>query len=158
MDKTGLFHFSLEHPTLAASSRYTRCYGSSWLMKVRLSKEQLSNIDQIKHFFFRPLVLNGQVFRFFYVNKDHNIYLMATAEYYDGALVHSSSSLSNGQTFFCSFLDFFSKHNNLEENSNQVSLVYLDDISSSIYIIDNCKMGSKNSSGIIKFYSWFNGR
>ncbi|KAH9962190.1 RNA dependent RNA polymerase-domain-containing protein, partial [Russula dissimulans] len=118
MDKTGLFHFSLEHPTLGPSSRYTRCYGSSWLLKVRLSKDLLSNIDQIKHLFFRPLVLNGQVFRFFHVNKDHNIYLMATAEHYNGTL-HLSPSLPNGQTFFCSFLDFFSKHNNLEENSNQ---------------------------------------
>jgi hypothetical protein len=117
VDKQEKFKFTLEHPVLGPSSRFKRCYGSSWQIKLRLSKDILSKLDMLKRLLIRPLVLNGQIYRFFHVNKDHHVDLMATNELYNGLLLQPSPL--NGQ--YCSFLDFFKEHNNLEHNSNQVS-------------------------------------
>ena len=121
-DKNGSFQFYLECPTLGPSSRFTRCYGSSWLIRVRLSTGVLQKLDRLKKLLLRPLILNGQVFQFFYarnIKKDSSVYLMATNELYNGNIKLQHSSL-NGQRVYSSFLDFFSKHNNLEDNCNQV--------------------------------------
>ncbi|KAI0293977.1 RNA dependent RNA polymerase-domain-containing protein [Russula brevipes] len=119
-DKDKILHFCLDHPTLGPSSRFTRYYGSSWLIRVRISKEIFSNLailDQVKTLILRPIILNGLVFRFFYANKDQNLYLMATNETYLG---HSKlPPILNNQRYFCSFLEFFSRHNNLRDNCNQ---------------------------------------
>jgi hypothetical protein len=119
LDEQGAFHFVLERPALAHSSRFTRCYGSSFLIKLRLSLDLLSKPDllnRLKQLLITPLVLLGQVFRFFHINKNHHAYLMATDELYNGGII---SPPSNSQRI--SFLDFFRRHNNLEQNSNQVS-------------------------------------
>ncbi|KAI9508083.1 RNA dependent RNA polymerase-domain-containing protein [Russula earlei] len=115
VDNKGSFLFSLEHPVLGASSRLTRCYGSSWLIKLQLSQDVYSQLDKLKGLLLQPLVLNGQVFRFFYMNKDNVAYLMATNEHYDGNL-HLSQK---GNRRYCDILKFFSTHNKLQENSNQ---------------------------------------
>jgi hypothetical protein len=65
----------------------------------------------------RPFVLNGLVFRFFYANKDHSAYLMATNETYSGTRLQSPRL--DGQKRRVSFLDFFSTHNNLIDNNHQ---------------------------------------
>jgi len=124
-NKKGL-QFFLEHPVLGSSSRFTRCYGSSWLIRVKLSHGIFSKPDKLeslKNLLHRPLVLNGQVFRFFYarsIKKDSSVFLMATNELFDGSIKPQHSPL-NGQRVFCSFLDFFSRHNNLQDNSHQVT-------------------------------------
>jgi len=123
-EKNGQLQFLLDHPTLGPSSRFTRCYGSSWLIRVKPSTGILSKPDKVKELkklLLRPLILNGQVFRFFYaksLKKDISIFLMATNEHYDGTTKLQHSSL-NGQRVYNSFLDFLSKHNNLQENSHQ---------------------------------------
>lgn len=121
-EKNGKLQFLLDHPTLGSSSRFTRCYGSSWLIKVKLSPNILSKpekVKKLKKLLFRPLVLNGQVFRFFYsksIKKEISVCLMATNEYYNGTKLQSL----NGLRVYNSFLHFFLKHNNLQDNSHQV--------------------------------------
>lgn len=125
-DKKG-FQFILESPVLGPSSRFTRCYGSSWLIRVKLTTGVFSNLERLKELLLRPLILNGQVFRFFYaknVKKDSSVYLMATNELYDGC-IKPSHSTSNGQRVYHSFLDFFSKHNDLQTNCNQVTCLII---------------------------------
>lgn len=107
--KTGGFHFFLEPPVLGSSTRFTRCYGSSWLIKLQLSKDIFSKLDRLKSLLLRPFILNGQVFQFFYANKECNIYLMAT-------------NAQHGTFKYPSFLGFFLEHNNLKDNCNQVYL------------------------------------
>ncbi|KAI9459182.1 RNA dependent RNA polymerase-domain-containing protein [Lactarius psammicola] len=118
--KDGGFTFHLEHPVLGPSSRFTRTYGSAWLIRVRISKEIFSKADlseKLRTLLVKPLILNGVVFRFFYANKDHNAYLMATNEPYAGT--RQQSPLLNGPNRLVSFLDFFSIHNNLMDNRHQ---------------------------------------
>jgi RNA-dependent RNA polymerase len=118
-DKKGSFQFILESPTLAPSSRFTRIYGSSWLIRVKLATTVFVKLDKLKRLLLRPLILNGQVFRFFYtrnVKTDVSVYLMATNELYDGSI--KLQSPLNGQRV--SFLEFFSTHNNLQDNCDQV--------------------------------------
>ncbi|KAI0305318.1 RNA dependent RNA polymerase-domain-containing protein [Multifurca ochricompacta] len=117
----GTLQFILDHPVLGPSSRFTRCYGSAWLIRLRVSKEVFSKailMENLKTILLTPLILNGLVFRFFYANKEHNAYLMATNEMYDGGL-KPQSLLSHSLKGYRSFLDFFSTHNNLESNCNQ---------------------------------------
>jgi hypothetical protein len=81
--------------------------------------EALSKLDvleKLRSFLTRPFVLNGRVFRFFYLNKDHVAYLMATNERYKGG-----GLLQSSPRIYCSFLDFFKKYNDLEQNRKQVS-------------------------------------
>jgi hypothetical protein len=121
-DKKGSFQFLLESPVLGPSSRFTRCYGSSWLIKVKLSAGNISNLESLKKLLLRPLILNGQVFQFFYAKnekKDFSVYLMATNELYDGGIKLQHSPL-NHQGVYYSFFEFFSKHNNIQDNNNQV--------------------------------------
>lgn len=118
--KDGAFHFNLEPPTLGPSSRFTRSYGSAWLIRVRISKEIFSKPDlseNLRTLLVKPLILNGLVFRFFYANKDHNAYLMATNEVYAGTRLQFG--LFNDQKHLVSFVDFFSTHNHLKDNSHQ---------------------------------------
>ena len=118
--KDGAFHFYMEHPMLGPSSRFTRTYGSAWLVRVRISKEIFSKPDlseNLRTLLVRPFIINGLVFRFFYA-KDHTAYLMATNEVYAGKRLQSSPLL-NDQRRLLSFLDFFSTHNNLTDNSHQ---------------------------------------
>lgn len=125
-EKNGQLQFLLDRPTLGPSSRFTRSYGSSWLVRVKPSTGILSRLDKVKELkklLLRPLVLNGQVFRFFHaksLKKDTAVFLMATNEHYDGSIKLQDTSL-NGQRAYNSFLDFFSKHNNLQENLHQVT-------------------------------------
>jgi RNA-dependent RNA polymerase len=125
-EKNGQLQFLLDRPTLGPSSRFTRCYGSSWLIRVKLSIGILSRPDKVKELkklLLRPLVLNGQVFHFFHaksLKKDTSVFLMATNEHYDGNIKLQHSSL-NGQRVYSPFLDFFSKHNSLQENLHQVT-------------------------------------
>jgi RNA-dependent RNA polymerase len=116
----GMFHFILEHPILGHSSRFTRCYGSSFLIRLRLSMDlsKPALLDTLKQLLIRPFILLGHVFRFFHINKDYHVYLMATNEVYSGGIILQGDQRPGT---YCSFLDFFKKHNNLEENSNQVS-------------------------------------
>jgi RNA-dependent RNA polymerase len=123
--KNSNFQFLLDHPVLGPSSRFTRCYGSAWLIRLRLPKEYFSRpgfLDKLRALLLRPLILNGLVFRFFFVNKDHNAYLMATNELYDGSL-NLGLPPSDGLRNYISFLDFFSEHNNLKSNCNQVNFI-----------------------------------
>lgn len=158
-ENNGQLQFHLNHPTLGPSSRFTRCYGSSWLIRVKPSICILSRpekVKELKKLLLRPLILNGQVFRFFYaksLKKDISIFFMATNEHYDGniKLQHSSSI---GQRSYNSFLDFFSKHNNLQQNSHQVMYLYVKYFLALIILLDHCKMGSKNSFGPIKLCPW----
>lgn len=119
-NKDGAFHFYMEHPVLGPSSRFARTYGSAWLVRVRISKEIFSKpdlLENLRTLLVRPFILNGLVFRFFYANKDHNAYLMATNEVYAGTRLQSP--LLNGRKHLVSFLDFFSAHNDLSDNSHQ---------------------------------------
>jgi RNA-dependent RNA polymerase len=121
-DKKGLFQFLLESPILGASCRFTRAYGSSWLIKVKVSVGSLSDLNSLKKLLQRPLIINGQVFRFFHAKnekKDSLVYLMATNEHYDGSI--KLRHVLNGQRVYYSFLDFFSQHNNLQDNCHQVT-------------------------------------
>ena len=125
-EKNGQLQFHLDHPTLGPSSRFTRCYGSSWLIRVKPSTGILSRpekVKELKKLLLRPFILNGQVFRFFYaksLKKDISIFLMATNEHYDG-IIKQQYLPSKGKGQRVSFLNFFSKHNNLQENSHQVT-------------------------------------
>jgi len=157
VNEHGMFHFILEHPILGHSSRFTRCYGSSFLIRLRLSMDLLSKpplLDRLKQLLIRPLILLGHVFRFFHINKNHHAYLMATNEVYNGGII-----LGDGQrpgTYY-SFLEFFKKHNNLEENSNQVSCMFFSKSGLMLIILlDNCKVGSKDCLGLIQLYPWYN--
>jgi RNA-dependent RNA polymerase len=124
-EKNGQLQFLLDRPTLGPSSRFTRCYGSSWLIRVKPSTGILSRPDKLqklKKLLFRPMILNGQVFQFFYaksLKKDISLFLMAINKSYDGSIKLQNFS-QNGQRAYTSFLNFFSKHNSLQENSHQV--------------------------------------
>ncbi len=156
--KDGGFHFYLEHPVLGPSSRFTRTYGSAWLVRVRISKDIFSKPDlseKLRSLLVKPLILNGLVFRFFYANKDHNAYLMATNEPYAGTRLQSP--LLNGQNRLLSFLDFFSTHNNLMDNSYQArSALPCGRKTREVLIsfLDNRKMGGANCTWLIEFRSW----
>ena len=148
-DKRG-FHFTLECPVLGPSTRFTRSYGSSWLIRVKLSAGVFSNLERLKQLLLRPLIINGQVFRFFYarnVKKDSSVYLMATNERYDGCIKLQHSPL-NGQKVYYSFLDFFSKHNNLQENCNQVMCLVIRVILYLFYYQTIAKWASRTALGL----------
>lgn len=154
--KDGAFHFYLEHPVLGPSSRFTRTYGSAWLVRVRISRDIFSKPDlseNLRTLLVRPFILNGLVFRFFYANKDHNAYLMATNEPISGTRLQSP--LLTGQKHLVSFLDFFSTHNNLRDNSHQARSAFAGE-TRGVFILfsDNCKMGSTNCTWLIEFRSW----
>ena len=139
-EKNGPLQFLLDRPTLGPSSRFTRYYGSSWLIKVKPSLSILSKPDKVKELkklLLRPLILNSQVFRFFYaksIKKDISLFLMATNEHYDGSIKLQCSFL-NGQRVYNSFLDFFSNHNNLQENPHQVSDMLVNKVFFNTYYI-----------------------
>lgn len=148
-EKRGL-HFTLECPVLGPSTRLTRSYGSSWLIRVKLSAGVFSNLERLKQLLLQPLVINGQVFRFFYarnVKKDSSVYLMATNERYDGCIKLQHSPLS-GQKVYCSFLDFFSKHNNLQENCSQVMCLVIRVILYLSYYQTIAKWASRTALGL----------
>jgi hypothetical protein len=149
-DKDKFLHFCLNHPTLGPSLRFTRCYGLSWLIRVRISKEIFSNLailDQVKTLVLRPMILNGFVFRFFYANKDHNLYLIATNETYLG--YSKLPSPLNNQRYFHSVLGFFSRHNNLKDNCNQVShTVFVIKLESLSYDETIVKWASRTAPGL----------
>jgi hypothetical protein len=99
------------------------------MVKLRLPVEELSKskpdmLENLRSLLSRPFVLNGRVFRFFHLNKKHSAYLMATNEWYKGGCFLQSSP-SNDQGMYCSFLDFFKKHNDLEQNHKQVGCMLL---------------------------------
>jgi len=125
-EKNGQLQFLLDRPSLGPSSRFTRCYGSSWLIRVKLSTGiflRADKLKELKKLLLRPLILNSQVFHFFHaksLKKDTSVFLMATNEHYDGSIKLQDFSL-NGQRVYNSFLGFFSKHNNLQENLYQVT-------------------------------------
>jgi hypothetical protein len=152
LNKQGFFHFILERPVLGPSSRFTRCYGSSWVIKVRVSMDILLRpdaLDKLRSLLLKPLILNGQVYRFFHINKNHHAYLMATNELLNECLMLQPLP-SHSQGRYCSFLDFFERHNNLGHNCNQVSYILLN--KSCLVLIklqDNYKMGIKNCLRII---------
>ena len=148
-DKKGSFQFILESPTLAPSSRFTRCYGSPWLIRVKLATTVLVKLDRLKKLLFRPLILNGQVFRFFYtrnVKTDFSVCLMATNELYDG-IIRLQSPL-NSQRIYCPFLEFFSTHNNLQDNCNQVRPLLIRLIKCLLYYQTIAKWGARTALGL----------
>lgn len=157
--RDGAFHFHLEPPVLGPSSRFTRTYGSAWLIRVRISKEIFSKpepSEKLRTLLVRPFILNGLVYRFFYANKDHNAYLMATNEAYSGTRLQSFP-LWNGQKHLVSFLDFFSTHNNLTDNSHQArsALPWRAKLMRFLFsFLDNCKMGGADRTWLIEFHSW----
>ena len=156
MAKNGTFQFLLDHPVLGPSSRFTRCYGSAWLIRLKLPKDIFSRpglLEKLRVLLLRPFVLNGLVFRFFYCNKDHNVYLMATNEIYDGGLKSPPSLLGRPRNYI-SFLEFFSEHNNLRSNRNQVSFVIFNEVNIMFTTLrDDCEVGGKDCPRFIKFHS-----
>ncbi|KAI0264673.1 RNA dependent RNA polymerase-domain-containing protein [Gloeopeniophorella convolvens] len=119
--KDGALGLTLERPNLGPSSRFTRRYGSAWLLHLRISKEAFGKPgyqNRLEAFLLRPFVLNGQVFRFFYANKEHSAYLMATGEAYYGD-DGNWTTMPHVHADRPSLLEFLAIHNNLEANSNQ---------------------------------------
>jgi hypothetical protein len=155
MAKNGTFQFLLDHPVLGPSTRFTRCFGSAWLIRLKLPKEIFSRpgfSEKLRVLLLRPFVLNGLVFRFFYCNKDHNAYLMATNEIYDGGLKLLTSPL--GGPARNSFLEFFSNHNNPQNNRHQVSFVIFNEVNIMFTMLrDDGEVGIKDFPRFIKFHS-----
>ncbi|KAI0065260.1 hypothetical protein BV25DRAFT_1913873 [Artomyces pyxidatus] len=88
----GNYKLGLEQPELGPSSRFTRRFGSDWLIRVRITKQvfKVTNvIDKLEQLFLRPFVIGGRVFRFFYANKERNVFLMATNERYLNGVIHA---------------------------------------------------------------------
>ncbi|KAI0315577.1 RNA dependent RNA polymerase-domain-containing protein [Amylostereum chailletii] len=112
---------SLLPPELGSSSRFTRRFGSDFLIRVRVHKDIFRNVESVNHLedlLLRPFVLCGRVYRFFYANKERTAFLMATNETYPRVL--AAPELARR----LSFLQFMEWHNPMAKNCNQTMAKY----------------------------------
>ncbi|KAA1476614.1 hypothetical protein DENSPDRAFT_827653 [Dentipellis sp. KUC8613] len=109
--------FELLQPELGSSSRFTRRFGSDFVIRVRIHKDVFYDskmIQLVNDACFRPFVVNGRVFRFFHVNKERNAFLAATNERY-----HLGRIAERRMPNRMSIWEFFNWHNPLDYNCNQ---------------------------------------
>ena len=64
---------NLEKPELGSSSRFTRRFGSDWLIRIRYQKNILPR--KLLAFFMRPLIIFDRVYRAFYARLVHSVHL-----------------------------------------------------------------------------------
>ena len=109
----------LETPELATSCRFTRRFGSTSILRIKIPEFFLNNPNSgLIDFFSRPFILNGLVFRAFYAKDDH-VFLVKTNEIFKHLQVHPPEKSS--PTCGLPFLELLDWHNPLESNTNQVS-------------------------------------
>ncbi|KAI0053138.1 hypothetical protein FA95DRAFT_934567 [Auriscalpium vulgare] len=111
---------TLDQPELGSSSRFTRRFGSDSVIRVRVGKDALGtkHFSKLEELLLRPFVLGSRVYRFFYANKERNVFLMATNEKYVGgsrAMVEQGPRTALRMSVF----DFLSWHNPLEGKPGQ---------------------------------------
>ncbi|KZS95473.1 hypothetical protein SISNIDRAFT_452100 [Sistotremastrum niveocremeum HHB9708] len=104
----------LEFPELGPSTRFTRKFGSSKFLRIRIPpKIHYQRGNELTEFFAKPFVLLGNVYRTV-MSKDGNVYLFR---------VNDAFRLHSPQSDFVVGLDklaeLFNWHNPMEHNQNQ---------------------------------------
>ncbi|KAL0949476.1 hypothetical protein HGRIS_009529 [Hohenbuehelia grisea] len=107
----------LERAELGPSCRFSRRFGSTRFLKIKIPDRELSRPDdELFEYFLHPFVLGSGVFRAYYA-KDDNVFLVKTNETYDHQRARVNQHPSTQHDL--SFLDFLKWHNPLEHNQNQ---------------------------------------
>ncbi|OBZ77696.1 hypothetical protein A0H81_02417 [Grifola frondosa] len=111
------FKMALERPTLGASNRFTRRYGSRRFIRVRFDKSDMlyKHGSNALEYFKHPFIICGRVFRAFYF-KEH-VTLIDTNEQFEAGRILAAEPGKN------LFLDILAFHNPLELNKGQASSV-----------------------------------
>ncbi|KIY48407.1 hypothetical protein FISHEDRAFT_23685, partial [Fistulina hepatica ATCC 64428] len=115
------FHPALEPATLGASTRFTRTFGSTAFLRVkvptRLQMKFTKDKDKEKwvRYFRRPVVLWGQVYRAFFA-KDENVFFFRTNE----ALDETGGVFTPLGARGMSLMDFITHHNPLRAGDHQL--------------------------------------
>jgi hypothetical protein len=104
----------LEKPDIGSSCRFTRRFGSTSFLRVKIPEKIIHRPGpRLVEYFLRPFVLNGAVFRSFFAKDDH-VFLFKTREELKGSEIvpiERSKGLS--------LVEFLNWHNQLEANANQ---------------------------------------
>ena len=106
----------LEKPDIGSSCRFTRRFGSTCFLRVKIP-EGILHRPRLVEYFLQPFLLNGQVFRSFFAKDDH-VFLFRTNETVKGLEINPVPP-ANGR----SLLEFIKWHNPLEANMNQAGFL-----------------------------------
>ncbi|KAJ4498650.1 RNA dependent RNA polymerase-domain-containing protein [Lentinula lateritia] len=111
------FKIELEKAELGASSRFSRRFGSKSFIRIKIPKNLTRYSKELMHFFRRPFIIAGRVFRAF-LEKEKNVFFFMTNENSDPGLVLDTVSQK------LSIDDFLNWHNPIELNKNQSAAKY----------------------------------
>jgi RNA-dependent RNA polymerase len=107
-------------PELGSSCRFARRFGSSAILRIKVSSVLLlKKNNRVVEYFLHPFILSGRVFRAFFA-KDNTVFLVQTNETVDGLKISSSMKL-DGRLSLPEFLQW---HNPFEVNQNQVCPIF----------------------------------
>lgn len=111
------FKIFVEPAELGTSCRFSRRFGSTSFLRIKVHKNALRNESKLVEFLKRPFIFLGSVYRSFFA-KDSNVFLFKTNEIVLGPDVSvSSADTVPGRL---SLLEFLEWHNPLHLNANQV--------------------------------------
>ncbi|KAJ3896058.1 RNA dependent RNA polymerase-domain-containing protein [Lentinula edodes] len=111
------FKVELEKAELGASSRFSRRFGSKSFIRIKIPKNLTRYSKELMHFFRRPFIIAGRVFRAF-LEKEKNVFCFMTNENPDLGLVLDTVSQN------LSIDDFLNWHNPIVLNENQSAAKY----------------------------------
>jgi RNA-dependent RNA polymerase len=113
-DEFDSYRITLERCTLGPSCRFSRRFGSKNFLRIKIPSRILhSSHNGLIHYFQKPFIVWGRVFRAFYA-KDDTVFLFRTNEIFD------APEIRPGHYPGFSLLQFIQWHNPLEFNHNQV--------------------------------------
>lgn len=167
--KSGKLRFYLEKPDLGSSCRFTRRFGSDWLIRIRCQSD--IHPARLHEFFMRPFIIFGRVYRAFYArlvccvalifgvhntdisfaSKEHTVFLAAVNEIYENGVLRT---LPETPRRLC--LDSLLKwHNPMDLNSNQVRphSLFGNFVTYMKECVDDGKVGSADTSWPIELDS-----
>lgn len=66
-DRNGELRLVLDQPELGSSSRFTRRFGSDWLIRIRIHKDLVNSKSvNLREYFMKPFIFFDRVYRAFY--------------------------------------------------------------------------------------------
>ncbi|KZV72073.1 hypothetical protein PENSPDRAFT_650156 [Peniophora sp. CONT] len=116
--------FGLCEAEIGASSRFTRRWGSDFMIRVRIHRDVYAGdksgqrLEMAYRFLLEPLVIWGRVYRFMYANKEHTAFYVATNETLPPKVDVRDSKR------FLSLYDFIMWHNPIHANTGQTLAKY----------------------------------
>ena len=119
--KSDCLKLEMERAELGASCRFTRRWGSDFLLRIRVHKDVLngdkSRRSTLESFLLQPVAIFGRIYRFFHASSDHVAFFAAVNETLSTILSDDDSSQ------FPSLWEFISWHNPIHSNVSQVHVI-----------------------------------